>query len=68
MEEFDFDDVKVPDFRNVGGGNCVFNVAVMCSEIRCNKCGWCPAVEKERKKKIREELLNESDDWHPLYG
>ena len=54
-EEFD---MKVPDFRNVQGGGCVFNKAVLCTEIRCNECGWCPAVEKIRKAKIREEMLS----------
>lgn len=40
-------------------GDCVFrpNSGVECDKFsNCDKCGWNPAVEEERKKKIREEF------------
>ena len=30
--------------------------AVDCDTGWCDKCGWNPAVEEKRKKKIREKL------------
>ena len=40
-------------------GDCVFrpNSGVECDKLSvCSQCGWNPAVEEERKKKIREGL------------
>lgn len=30
--------------------------AIDCTDGWCDKCGWNPKVEEERKKKIREKL------------
>ena len=33
---------------------CDYNNGVSCeSHTNCNKCGWCPAIEAERKQKLR---------------
>lgn len=33
---------------------CRFNEGVWCADKACEKCGWNPAVAKERLEKIRE--------------
>lgn len=35
---------------------CTFNREVDCDKLKCTKCGWNPAVESERKAKIRKEM------------
>ena len=37
---------------------CPFNQAVDCDKDNrnCDKCGWNPDVDKERKEKTRERL------------
>lgn len=36
---------------------CIYNLGVNCSRIErhCSTCGWCPAVENERKKRAEEK-------------
>lgn len=39
---------------------CPHNVSVDCTgDKNCDKCGWNPKVDAERKKKTREKLLTE---------
>lgn len=35
---------------------CKYNIGVSCSERECKHCGWNPAVEQERKEKLREKF------------
>lgn len=37
-------------------GNCRYNIGIECdNRSMCDKCGWNPKVEKERKEKLREK-------------
>lgn len=33
---------------------CDHNPAVLCSEKKCDSCGWNPVVAEERRRKILE--------------
>lgn len=41
-------------------GLCRFNTAIMCAESDCARCGWNPAVDKQRKAKVRERMAKEA--------
>lgn len=34
---------------------CPFNIGVVCDEKKCERCGWNPIVDGNRKAKKREE-------------
>lgn len=34
---------------------CKYNPEVNCECKQCQKCGWNPEVEQQRKKEIRED-------------
>lgn len=35
---------------------CDYNDGVACvNHTKCDRCGWCPTVEAERKERIRKE-------------
>lgn len=42
---------------------CIFNACIECNEAKCGKCGWNPAVVKERKKELRESLTPAPKHW-----
>ena len=37
---------------------CPYNFEVLCTSIKCDKCGWNPEVTEERLEEIRERLDN----------
>ena len=42
-------------------GVCRYNLSVSCTEKdKCQKCGWNPDVEEERKLKTKARLYGES--------
>jgi hypothetical protein len=45
---------RVKNSRRAVGAEavCRYNDGVKCAEHQCDRCGWCPAVEKERKAKL----------------
>lgn len=49
-----------PERFNNCVGQCRYNYAVVCDNFsRCRVCGWNPEVDKARRPKTRERVLNE---------
>ncbi len=44
--------------------NCRFRQGVDCCELLCNRCGWNPEVEEDRKEQFRNPK-RESGEYVP---
>lgn len=45
-------------------GECRYNKAVECDLLTtCDRCGWSPEVEKERKAKTRGQIYIKREKW-----
>lgn len=38
---------------------CKYNMAVSCTDHKCENCGWNPEVDEARREKTRERVRNE---------
>lgn len=43
------------EMEPVFAGECYFNAGVACTDKKCERCGWNPAVDKARRKKTRRK-------------
>lgn len=42
---------------------CLYNTGVFCEKAKCERCGWNPVVQKERREATQASLLPPAKHW-----